>query len=111
MQDACKEICGDSTDETWFIGFKQFEMSIFDAAVHCNIGNLATLLIFDKMGIEKGFYSTNDCIEGNIQRINNAKRKDSEGVKIRRRMLRGMRKHKSDKNKKQEGSVYGPGKF
>ena len=32
-------------------------------------------------------------------------------VKIRRRILRGVRKNKSDTTKKQEGCVYGGGKF
>ena len=36
---------------TNFVDFKVFELSVLDAVAHFNIGNLATLLIFDKLGI------------------------------------------------------------
>ena len=94
-----------------FVGYKQFEMGVLDAVAHFNIGNMATLLIYDKMGMERGFYTLKGCMNENTSRIKNANRKDKESVKIRRRLLRGVRKCKSDKSKKQEGSVYGYGSF
>ena len=36
-----------------FIKYKQFEMSVCDAAAHFNVGNLATLLIFDELKVER----------------------------------------------------------
>ena len=64
-----------------------------------------------KMGMERGFYTMNGCLNENTRRIKNANRKDTESVKVRRHLLRGKRKCKSDKSKKQEGSVYGYGIF
>ena len=34
-----------------FVGYKQFGMGVLDAVVHFNIGNLATLFIYDEMGM------------------------------------------------------------
>ena len=52
-----------------FIGYKQFVMSILDAAVHFNSGNLATLLIYDKMSMERGFHTTNGCLDENTRHL------------------------------------------
>ena len=40
--------------KTRFIKYKQFQMAVHDVAAHFNIGNLATLLIYDKLGIQRG---------------------------------------------------------
>ena len=60
-----------------FIKYRQFAMAIFDAAAHFNIGNLATLMIYDKLNIERGYYTIRGCIDDNTVRINNARRKSS----------------------------------
>ena len=39
-----------------FIKYKQFATAIFDATAHFNIGNLATLMIYDKLDNERGYY-------------------------------------------------------
>ena len=46
-----------------FIKYKQFATTIFDATAHVNIGNLATLMIYDKLDIERGYYTTKSCID------------------------------------------------
>ena len=86
-------------------------MSVLDAVAHFNIGNLATLLTFDKLGIKRGYYTTKGCLDDDKIRIDNSKRKSLDSAKIRRRILRGVRKNKGDKTKKLEGTVYGGGKF
>ena len=101
---------GIESQDLWDIN--SLKWVVLDAVVHFNIGNLATLLIYDKMGMERGFYTMNGCLNENTRRIKNANRKDTESVTIRRRLLRGARKCKSDKSKKkQEGSVHDYGKF
>ena len=40
-----------------FVGYKQFGMGVLDAVAHFNIGNMSTLLIYDKMGMERGLPS------------------------------------------------------
>ena len=80
---------------------KQFEIAVYDATAHFNIGNLATLLIYDE-----------GCIKDNQYRIKNARRQSTGSSKVQRHYLRGMRKSKSDKTKKAaEGKVYGAGKY
>ena len=64
-----------------FVGYKQFEMDVLDGVVHFNIGNLATVLIFDQMGMERGFCTMNGCLNENTRRITNANRKDTKSVK------------------------------
>ena len=73
--------------------------------------NLATLLVFDEVNIERGYFTTKGCINDNQNRIKNARRQNTESSKVRRRYLRGLRKSKCDKTKKVEGKVYGAGKF
>ena len=63
-----------------FAGYKQFEMGVLDAAVHFDIDNRATLLIYDK-----NEYEMNDSLKENTGRIKNANRKDTGSVKIRGR--------------------------
>ena len=49
-------------------------------------------LIFDKVNIERGYYTTLGCITDNNCRIQNAKRQSSDSAKTRRRYLRGQKK-------------------
>jgi hypothetical protein len=92
-----------------FVKLRTFEIGVYDAVSHFNIGNLATLLTFDELGIERGYFTEKGCSENNEGRINNMRRKSSETFKLRRRKLRGLRKSKSDNNKKSEGKLYGSG--
>ena len=70
-----------------FIKYKQFATAIFDDTAHFNIGNLATL--YDKLDIERGYYTTKGCIDDNCMRINNARRKSSDEYQGRRKFIRG----------------------
>ena len=99
------------TPKDRFVKLKQFEIAVYDAAAHFNIGNLATLLVYDYVNIERGYFTTNGCINDNQYRIKNARRQSTGSSKVHRRYLRGMKKSKSDKTKKAEGKVYGAGKF
>ena len=76
--------------KTKFVAFKVFELSVLDAVPHFNIGNLATLLIFDKLGIKRGYYTTKGCLDNDKIRIDNSKRKSLDSAKSRRRILRGV---------------------
>ena len=79
-----------------FVKMTTFELAVYDAVTHFNISNLATLLIFDKVNIERGYYTTLRCITDNNCRIQNAKRQSSDSAKTRRRYLRGQKKGQSD---------------
>ena len=80
-----------------FVKRTQFEIGVYDSVAHFNTGNLATLLIYDKSNIERGYYTVLDCTEDNKCRMKNAKRLSSDKLKSRRRFLRGKRKSKGDK--------------
>ena len=88
--------------KTRFIKYKQFQTNVLDAAAHFIIGNLATLLIS---------YTTTGCLEHGNQRVKSAQRQSTFYVKARRCIVRGLKKKKGDKIKKQEGPLYGPGKI
>ena len=70
---------------------------------------LLTLMIYDKLNIERGYYTTRGCIDDNTVRINNARRKSSNVYQGRRKFIRGEKKRKLVNRKKTEGKVYGPG--
>ena len=44
--------------KTNYVAPEVFELSVLDVVVHFNIGNLGTLHIFDKLGIERGYFAT-----------------------------------------------------
>ena len=48
------------------------ELAVYDAAAHFNIGNLASLLVYDNVNIERGYYTIQGCIVDNNVRIKNA---------------------------------------
>ena len=62
-----------------------FALAVYDDVAHFNIGNLATLLIFDKVKMERGYYTTLGCITENNCRLQNAERQSSDSAKTRRR--------------------------
>ena len=94
-----------------FVKRTQFEIGVYDSVAHFNICNLATLLIYDKSDIERGYFTVLGCTEDNKYRMKNAKRLSSDKFKTRRRFLRGKRKSKGDITRVVEGEVYGPGEF
>ena len=57
------------------------------AAVHFNVGDLAALQIYDKLNVERGFYTTKGNNWGKLW-SNNTRRKGDINVKERRKILR-----------------------
>ena len=75
------------TPKDRFVKMTTFELAVYDA--------VATLLIFDNVNIEKGYYTTLGCVtDDNKSRIQNVKWQSSDSVKTRRRYLRGQKKQK-----------------
>ena len=93
---------GFSAKKSRFFKYIQFATAIFDATAHFNVGNLATRMIYDKLDIERGYYTTKNCIDDNFVRINNARRKSSDEYQGRRKFIRGEKKRKFVNRKKQE---------
>ena len=114
-----------------FVKLSTFEIGVYDAVAHFNVGredigqykgvlmmiildhfnvgNLASLLIYDAVGVERGYWTVQGCIDDDNFRLNNSCQQSSDIVKSRRRFLRGQRKVKCGKTEKQEGKVYGAG--
>ena len=94
-----------------FVKMATFELAVYDAAAHFNIGNLASLLVYDNVNIERGYYTIQGCIVDNNVRIKNAQRQSSDSAKTHRRYQRGRKKSKIDNTKASEGKVYSAGDF
>ena len=94
-----------------YVGLRQFELGIYDAVSHFNIGNQATVEIYKKLGMTCDINVLRGLNEGNITRIMNANRKSTEGAKQKRRIARGLKKKKKDTNATKEGKTYAAGGF
>ena len=57
------------TPKDRFVKMATFELAVYDAAAHFNIGNLASLLVYDNVNIERGYYTIQGCIVDNNLRI------------------------------------------
>ena len=101
----------DRIPKTTFVELKTFEIGVYDAVAHFNIGNTATILIYKAMNINPGYYTIVGCDEANSSRKQNALRKSSDIYKNRRRIIRGLKKTKTVKKNQKEGKLYGAGDF
>ena len=98
------------TPKDRFVKLTTFGFAVYDAVTHFNIGNLASLILYDKVNIERGYYTPLGCISDNETRISNSVRQSSNKQKTRRRYLRGKKKV-GDKLKNVEGKMYSVGSF
>ena len=89
----------------------QFQIGVFDTIAHFNIGKKSVLLIYEKLGMKPGYFTTIGCSKLNNARLINAYKPSCEVRINRRRHLRGAQKTRSDKYKETEGVVYGAGEF
>ena len=62
------------TPKDRFVKMASFELAMYDAAAHFNIGNLSSLLVYDNINIEGGYYTILGCFVDNNRRIKNAQR-------------------------------------
>ena len=72
---------------------------------------MATLEIFDEIGIERGSFTILGCHDDNQKRIENSQRKSSDIYRGRCSELCGSKKRKKDKDEVKEGKTYGAGQF
>lgn len=97
--------------KTTYVGKQQFEIGVYDAVAHFNVGSKAAVLIYEKLGMRPGMHMLQGSVTKDVNRIENSKRQSTEAKKLRRRYLRASKKHSTDKNKAKEGKVYGAGAF
>ena len=94
-----------------YVGRNIFEFGVLDAVAHFNLGAVAALKVYQECGIMPGKYTRESCKMRNQRRLYNAKNKEKDRSKLRRKQLRGKRKSKDDKNQQEEGDSYGSGQF
>ena len=97
--------------KTEFVSLTQLKFGTYDAVANFNIGRKSSVLVFEKLGMIPGRYTTKGCDTRNLKRILMAEYKNQESVKKRRKVLRGQSKSTMDKNTEAEGSLYEPGGF
>ena len=85
------------------------EFSLFDAVSHFNMGAQTVLQLYDALQIPAGKYTEDGCQFLDAERTYEAVYKDQEHNKKRRKVLRGKKKRKEDKNQSTEGVTYAAG--
>ena len=75
------------------------EMGLYDAVAYFNIGSSAVLKLFDALGIPPGKFTETGCRQMDHGCVLMAQRKSQCDTKKRRKVLRGLRKRKNDKEK------------
>ena len=76
-----------------------------------NEGEKGLLPVFQKLGIEPGYYTITGFEKADMKRTNKCNRKNQESEKKRRKKLRAFQKGFEDKNAQEEGEIYGYGAF
>ena len=94
-----------------FVGADLLEFGLFDAISHFNIGARTVLLLLKALKISPGKYTEEGCRHLDMDRICGAEYKHSEERKKSRKVLRGKRKKKEDKNQQAESVTYAAGAF
>ena len=101
----------DRIPKSRYIGFTQLEIGVYDAVANFNDGRSASIDILKQMGLEPGINCELACKSINEKRINNSLMKSTDISKIRRKVIRGRKKQKDDKNVEKEGKTYEAGGF
>ena len=82
-----------------YVGRESLEMGLYDAVAYFNIGSSAVLKLFDALGIPPGKFTETGCRQMDHGCVLMAQRKSQCDTKKRRKVLRGLRKRKNDKEK------------
>ena len=97
--------------KTVFVGADVLNFGAYDAVAHFNIGNKAAENIISELGLTPGHFFTESLRKGDTLRVKKAGHRNTPEVKKRRKILRGQKKKKADKNKEKEGNTYEAGAF
>jgi hypothetical protein len=94
-----------------YVSLTQLKFGSYDAVGHFNIGMKSSIMIYEKMQMVPGRYTTKQCANLNQKRLSCSTYKSSEPVRKRRKILRGAVKSRMDINEHVEGNVYEAGGF
>lgn len=101
----------DRIPKTTYVSLTSLKLGVYDAVANFNIGFKATILMYEKMGMIPGQYTSSGCKRLNAKRLKLSDYKTDGGNKSRRQILRGKKLKKSDKLKEFEGKLYQAGGF
>ena len=87
------------------------EFGVYDALANFNIGRKASVLVYAELNMLPGKHLVNGCTILNRKRLYLADYKNSESAKKRRKIIRGQKKNRQDKNSEKEGVLYDAGGF
>ena len=94
-----------------YVGRETLELGLYDAVAHFNIGAVTVIRILQALNIPPGKYTEEGCKLLDQLRVDGAEYKSKASTKKRRKVIRGLKKRKEDKNKQREGVNYASGQF
>ena len=97
--------------KTCFVGMNVFQLGVYDAICHFNIGTKAAVEIYKEVNIVPGCNTLKGCNRINNCRISRGNFQVNDSTKKLRKIKRGLKKSKQDKIDQTEESTYEPGKF
>ena len=101
----------DRIPKSRYCAYWQLQFGVYDAIANFNIGRKASVLIYEQLEMIPGLHLVTGCNRLNRKRLYHADYKNCEPKKKQRKIIRGLRKSKQDKNKETEGKLYKPGGF
>ena len=94
-----------------YVGRETLELGLYDAVAHFNIGAVTVIRILQALNFPSGKYTEEGCKLLDQLRVDGAEYKSKASTKKRRKVIRGLKKRKEDKNKQREGVNYASGQF
>ena len=99
-----------------YCGREVLEIAVYDDVANYNYGGRAILDIFELLNMKPGHFTTKMCSALNVRRKYNAANHNTPAAKQRRKIIRGLKKKKSDQQvsseqASSEGVSYEPGGF
>ena len=94
-----------------YVSLSHLRFGAYDAAANFNIGRKASVLVMEKMGLRPGRYLLKGCQRLNRKRLYLSEYKNTASSKKRRKVIRGKKKARDDKNLQTEGEQYKTGAF
>ena len=94
-----------------YVGNSVFKTAVASAVIAFNDGSQGLLPLFERFGIDCGYFTTEGSKKSDSSRIKLCNRKSTDKEKLRRKKLRAIRKGFNDKHHAEEGETYSSGAF
>ena len=111
QNESFNRVIWDRVPKSHYVGRDIFESGVYDAVAHFNEGSIATCLVLEKFGLQRGVFTETICKELDASRLYAAEYQQKERTKLSRKKLRSKRKSRHEKDIDKEGESYGAGKF